>query len=554
MTTFGAVICLLFACFGYVVSQDKCNRFPPGKQLTANSNKQFISSPGFPYNYTNNRQCYWRISDKNACGLIRIEIMSFDLEHNYDHAILTYDTEREILQMSSPKVRVIPSKDVTILFTSDGGIVGRGFNISYEEEDCICDEASEIYIIATETTQYLSSPGYPYSYPRSITCRWNFTLSTTCSILRLEVVNLEIEPRDNLTLAYDRGTIDLLPRNVYHIPGISSGLRFQSDSSKSGIGFNISYSAMDLCVTNKTSVFGCQDFALVASEESKYIYSSSYPEYNSDGICEWMVFVTDPCLTLSEDNSQELQLVVEEFNSTGSTKLDIFQDESTDQKRIEISQESALIGRPLYFTVSVNRFVLITIRHFSESSAIKMSYKVLTESPESLESLESGQYTNWIASTSSLGSLLFISIIAHVLVCRNYQKRRMSKTSVNTIGMKMRTRQSKKQQNKPQRYIDMDEPGPSGLEKGGETTHGDLYEEVEAPDTIDDNQQSEYYLDMSGLNLPQDDKIYQKSDLVNGDQGSESRPCTVHADEDGDGDVYEDMRDYINTSPFSKPR
>ncbi|XP_069115539.1 uncharacterized protein [Argopecten irradians] len=359
----------------------------------------------------------------------------------------------------------------------------------------------EQQLIATTTEQFITSPGYPNNYDSNLNCSWRISagLQRCPHAVIVEVRRVELEFfNDTLKFTSDyTPTYHILDDGIYVFPGVLRVL-FRTDVSKTEKGFNISYKLEDLTLTTSTTVYGCEAKALLAevqSKEIRHMLQSNNSKVDIRVPCYWLVYVTDPCLTIREGTRQIMEVVVEEFTSHGWGTIYI---SHQNHGIMTIGPKSALMGRSLHFYMSMNEVVLISAYgdYFGKGSP-KISYKLVS-------TVESSEYTVWYFSTISIGVALLLSVIAHVLVCLICRKRLRTKAKVMAINMEMSTKETKlKTQKRP--YVNMgdDHENVHGQDAFYENSDGYMYafqqDETDDIDDTDDyeNIQREDYINAS---------------------------------------------------------
>ncbi|XP_064190205.1 cubilin [Anguilla rostrata] len=273
-----------------------------GNEITGESGQ--IASPLWPRTYPNNADYRWTITVAGGY-FIRIRFLEMDIEDLYD---CYYDN---LKLFDGPNVHAYPlgtfcglapphavhssGSTVTIEFQSDTIVGGRGFLLEWAAVQSsgplptIAPGACGGVLMPGDTPMFLFSPGWPENYEAYLECTW--VIRSPDSTVELNVLSVDIE--DDPTCYYDGlvvrdGETNLSPllANVcgrelpgpLHSSGDSMFLRFSSDGSVSGRGFNASYSK------------GCGG---LFHADRGVISSPKYPENYAPRLdCSWKVMVT----------------------------------------------------------------------------------------------------------------------------------------------------------------------------------------------------------------------------------------------------------------------
>ncbi|KAJ8389047.1 hypothetical protein AAFF_G00124440 [Aldrovandia affinis] len=273
-----------------------------GNDITGESGQ--IASPLWPWMYPNNADYRWTITVADGY-LIRIRFLDMDIEDLYD---CYYDN---LKVFDGPNVHAYPlgifcgltlphpvsssGSAVTIEFQSDTVVGGRGFLIEWTAVQnsgplpTIAPGACGGALMPGDTPMFLFSPGWPENYDTYLECTW--VIRSPDTIVELNLLSIDIE--DGATCYYDSlvvrdGETNLSPLlaklcgrelpGPIHSSGDSMFLRFTTDSSITGRGFNASYSK------------GCGG---LFHADRGVISSPRYPENYTPGLdCSWKVMVT----------------------------------------------------------------------------------------------------------------------------------------------------------------------------------------------------------------------------------------------------------------------
>ncbi|KAI1888819.1 hypothetical protein AGOR_G00172680 [Albula goreensis] len=273
-----------------------------GNDITGESGQ--IASPLWPRTYPNNADYRWTITV--AAGyFIRIRFLEIDIEDLYD---CYYDNLKVFdgpnvhsyqigmfCGLTLPPPVSSSGSVVTLEFQSDTIVGGRGFLVEWTAVQSsgplptIAPGSCGGALMPGDSPMFLFSPGWPGNYDPYLECTW--VIRSPDSIVELNLLSVDIE--DDATCYYDSlvvrdGETNISPllANIcgrelpgpLHSTGDSMFLRFSTDGSISGRGFNASYSK------------GCGG---LFHADRGVISSPRYPENYTPGLdCSWKVVVT----------------------------------------------------------------------------------------------------------------------------------------------------------------------------------------------------------------------------------------------------------------------
>ncbi|XP_005856789.1 PREDICTED: cubilin, partial [Myotis brandtii] len=216
-----------------------------------------ISSPLFPAKYPDNQNCSWIIQAQPPFNHITLSFTHFGLESsttctqdfleildgNYDDAPL----RGRYCGTSMPHPITSFSNALTLRFISDSSVSFGGFHATYAASSSAC--GGDFHM--AEGT--FDSPGYPEVYPSNVECVWNI-VSSPGNRLQLSFITFQLEDsqdcsRDFVEIREENATGHLvgrycgntLPLNYSSIVAHSLWIRFVSDGSGSGTGFQATF-------------------------------------------------------------------------------------------------------------------------------------------------------------------------------------------------------------------------------------------------------------------------------------------------------------------------
>ncbi|XP_046374817.2 cubilin-like [Haliotis rufescens] len=299
--------------------------------LTAHLSPNFIQSPRYPLNYRDNSLCIWTLTTVLANYMIRLEAVDSQMESEvgcaYD-SVTVYDGVGSSTSMmlkrwcgnTQPTVQS-SGQSMTVVFKSDNSVTGKGFRLKYTATSAPLTCGS--HLIASGSTQYLTSPGYPENYPINKDCVW--TITTNLRNIKIGVIDFHLEGSTNckydyLTLTAGRST-DSFPlqklcgshTSSYITTGPTVTIKFHSDASNTGQGFRLSYTAGSFISTS----CGGQ---LTALYTDQVLTSPGFPTaYQNNLDCVWTI-TTD----LSRIKISVTSLNMESSSNCGYDFLKVF--------------------------------------------------------------------------------------------------------------------------------------------------------------------------------------------------------------------------------------
>ncbi|EZA59389.1 Cubilin [Ooceraea biroi] len=262
-----------------------------------------IESPNFPNKYEHSTNCSW-IIEAPIGNTINLTFSHFDLEGStaditercqYDYLQInegdddTPNTElgRFCGSIDLPKKINSTQHQVFITFITDSYVAFNGFRLEWTVNGC----GGHL----TKPFDNFTSPQYPFSYPMNVDCEWLIEVDHTYSV-ELTLHNVETEKAFKGTVCpYDKiqiygGEDSDAPKLVelcysdkpviYTSPGNKMFVKFHSDVSYAGRGFNASYRSVPIQCGGRFTA------------NSGVIHSANYPQnYPHIQDCEWLLEV-----------------------------------------------------------------------------------------------------------------------------------------------------------------------------------------------------------------------------------------------------------------------
>ncbi|XP_063777593.1 cubilin [Pseudophryne corroboree] len=259
-----------------------------------------FSSPGYPMNYPNNKECIWYLTTSPGSS-IQISIVEFNIEF---HPTCDYDV-LEIYggpELSSPRLAQLctsrapgnplqvssTGNTVTVRFKTDSTSNGKGFNATWREVPGGCGG-----VFQTSNGE-IHSPNYPRPYNDNTECSWVIKVDTGHRV-SLNFTDFDIEYHtscnyDSVTV-YDGETSDarlLATLCGSQLPGVITStqsimfVRLRSDHSGQHKGFSARFS--EACGSTITT-------ASIGGVISSPLYPAKYPNNQN---CTWIIQAQDP--------------------------------------------------------------------------------------------------------------------------------------------------------------------------------------------------------------------------------------------------------------------
>ena len=113
---------------------------------------KYIKSPNYPNNYPANSNCDWNIVNYHTNGRLKLNIVDFVTESNYDFVYIYSDGHyRDKLTGQKNAVTFFADRHMRIVFTSDYSGQRRGFKAHYGIAGNCSVPAKMIFIPSTIT-------------------------------------------------------------------------------------------------------------------------------------------------------------------------------------------------------------------------------------------------------------------------------------------------------------------------------------------------------------------------------------------------------------------
>ena len=298
--------------------------------LTASFSIRHISSPGYPYSYSNNLQCSWSISTSYYGYVIQLNVLDLDLETCCDYVDI-YDgpstSYSKIIRLTDQRNEVVLSsnRNMYLRFSTDSSVTRKGFEFSYtsatlptaldsttnsNDHNSTCNEDGEHLHINNNRNDYFESPNYPSNYYRNMNCSWFIQgwYDENNKVL-LKSDDFYLSYGDKLVV-YD-GSSSLYPvlRTIYGSYGSSVVVQstgpnmfitFETDDYYEGRGFRFRYEEVNdnspttLPPFDETTVYWPTCSGTSHEQASRYsrryIQSPGYPNgYDRYLSCSWLI-------------------------------------------------------------------------------------------------------------------------------------------------------------------------------------------------------------------------------------------------------------------------
>ncbi|XP_044726579.1 cubilin-like [Chrysoperla carnea] len=309
-----------------------------------------FSSPGYPDGYPRNKDCAWTITVPNGLQIM-LNITDFEIEQHLDCRFDFleirnggYETSPLIGKFCGkniPKIITSHSNELWIHFKSDASRSAKGFSLTWDGTTTGCGGS------LTAANGHITSPNYPKPYGRSTDCFWKI-ITSAGSLLQITFFDIDLEPSAYCRLDYVEihNGLHLTNNpigkycNSLNVPAVITSktnelfVKFRSDASYEGHGFNLKYSTV------------CNN---VIKGHKGVLESPNYPnEYPFRVECVWKISVPSGNkinITFTHFDLEELH-----SHSTKCANVDYLEIKETgesDQKEIDIVESKKLCGKEL---------------------------------------------------------------------------------------------------------------------------------------------------------------------------------------------------------------
>ncbi|XP_066440814.1 cubilin [Eleutherodactylus coqui] len=265
------------------------------------ANRGMITSQNYPGSYIPNQNCTWHVAVTAGFTILVHFEQIFEVLNNDgscsggDYLEMKNGPDEGSPPLGNGKFcgRNAPSSMHTtdnqlfVRFITDASNEGKGFKLRYEAKSLAC--GGTVYVSDSDPNSFVTSPNYPSAYPRNSDCVW------TIIVPNGEAVQIDfqdpfyIQPSNNCSNSYlelrdgansnSRLLAKLCGNTLpitYKSLGTAMYMRFRTDGSAAGAGFNANYSIATCGGTH----FG----------QSGIIQSPGYPtqNYPDSSRCEWL--------------------------------------------------------------------------------------------------------------------------------------------------------------------------------------------------------------------------------------------------------------------------
>ncbi|KAG9476560.1 hypothetical protein GDO78_003221 [Eleutherodactylus coqui] len=248
-----------------------------GGLLQTGETPLFLFSPGWPNTYASSIVCSWVI--RSPASTVELNLLTVDIEEHetcgYDALVIRDGDNSAAPELATLCGREVPgpirsSGDAMFLyFASDGSVSGRGFNASYHKMDLL--EEAKLQMPICEQHYFLAPCQELIYHEASRASGGALQLHRGCSNSYLELRD-GANSNSRLLAKLCGNTLPI----TYKSLGTAMYMRFRTDGSAAGAGFNANYSIATCGGTH----FG----------QSGIIQSPGYPtqNYPDSSRCEWL--------------------------------------------------------------------------------------------------------------------------------------------------------------------------------------------------------------------------------------------------------------------------
>ncbi|XP_059901037.1 cubilin [Gadus macrocephalus] len=229
-----------------------------GGNLVADDSGGAISSPRYPSNYAPDLNCSWIITAQEPFNHVTLSFTDLDLERvnsncSHDAVEVLDGNNYEAPSIGRYCGSELPhpvtsfSNALVVNFVSDHSVSKKGFRATYTASTSGC--GGDLYM----ESGAFNSPNYPDAYPANLECVWTLR-SSPGNRLQLSFIMFGLETSfncNNDVLEIREGSStgplvsrlcgDSLPSNYTSVTGHILWIRFRSDASGSGAGFQASF-------------------------------------------------------------------------------------------------------------------------------------------------------------------------------------------------------------------------------------------------------------------------------------------------------------------------
>ncbi|KAH9505450.1 Deleted in malignant brain tumors 1 protein [Bulinus truncatus] len=200
-------------------------------QQTLTSTDGSFQSPYFPFNYSNNADCEWRIEvPEDYIIQLKFTTLLTECFYDYVHLFDGKDSSSNLIGhfCNEPKgLHVVSSSNVLyVSFTSDTAVTSRGFYANYTA----LPKVSNCQKSFTNLTGYFTSPYYPLHYNNRADCAWLIEVPVGMFI-SLTFTHLDAECDWDYIVVYDGNSTDARRLGPYCNLPYEKELNLQSSSN-----------------------------------------------------------------------------------------------------------------------------------------------------------------------------------------------------------------------------------------------------------------------------------------------------------------------------------
>eukprot|EP00794_Sanderia_malayensis_P016911 gene16911-18617_t len=222
-----------------------------------------IASPNYPGNYASNTKCTWTINVPSSM-VVSFTFLDLDIEVGdegkceYDQLVIQEKTEIKFKTTATfcgqtiPGIFTTSTSSIKVVFSSDESENRKGFRLKWQVKSS-GDGCGMTLLNATSGS--LQSPSYPNSYPNNLNCSYSLEISDRHAIvLTIHYINIEygsscqydaLEVHDSAKLL-GRYCGSKRPKENIIVYGPRAFIKFSSDDSTVGFGFNITWTSKRL--------------------------------------------------------------------------------------------------------------------------------------------------------------------------------------------------------------------------------------------------------------------------------------------------------------------
>ncbi|XP_025104450.1 cubilin-like [Pomacea canaliculata] len=291
----------------------------------ADQSQRYLQYPGNSRTYSNNLDCYWLLHTSSYDYVVHVTFTFVSTESNtdcsYDFVEVfdgTYSQKRKVFklcgQLGEQREFYSSGQYLLIHFHSDVFGTGQGFRLTYtsarrsaspQDSYGACLQGGHLPV--NYSTQYLIYPPSPMLYNINVNCNWLLQTSYYDDVVHVTFTFVDMEADADCSYDYVQlfdgsslfapslGKVCQFTSRDFYSSGSSMYIKFVSDSSTTGGGFEITYQAVSRYSLPTTTVTPttCSLYPTsqtATSYTEKYVqYPTTSSNYTNNADCGWLI-------------------------------------------------------------------------------------------------------------------------------------------------------------------------------------------------------------------------------------------------------------------------